>query len=170
MATTWWYDPVRGVSKEYGVRHTGGALGTDRTTDSKHIISMEIEPEILAPNPTDPWRDSRNTILHLPKGALPISAFVSTDRAWSDSAGAPLEFALRDQANGANNLIVDDTYIFAEGIWDVTANLAGTLDPTGTGVPTDTKLEFDYGGAAITIGEIGHTRMTITYILPSGGA
>ena len=81
--------PIRGVSKNYGVRKTGGANGTYKATGPVKTLSFKIDYQFLKDAVALGIKLPLSTFL--PKGAVLTDASLFTHKVFDDKAALTLE-------------------------------------------------------------------------------
>jgi hypothetical protein len=120
-----------GVTNQYGVRNTGGAVGLEHSQDSKFIVSLDLTGEMV--------NSAYDGPVFVPKGAKLIRAMLRVDEAFAVSAAGTV--AIGGTAPGTNGVVLTEAQLEAIGTKDVTAGAVGTWATASvTGTTASQKL------------------------------
>jgi hypothetical protein len=150
---------VRTTYKNYGEVKTGGGAGVDRSTDSKHLVKVDVTTDIIA--------QGYLTELYIPAGALMTAAYANVTEAFVLEGTTPA-IAVRDVDTVGNFVTLDEADAEAAGHYDITANLAGEWGTAGGGQTAAAKIEVVLTGTTPSItGTAGRVEIVLEYIKSS---
>lgn len=101
------------VVNHYGARETGGSVGVEHSSSSRHVLSFELTGTSLA--------DGTLSAYVLPKGAKITKAVIAVDEVFSGVTSV----SLGEGNAAATNGITLNAAALAKGVRDVTASLTG---------------------------------------------
>lgn len=105
-----------GVTNQYGVRNTGGAVGLEHGENSTHVLTVNLTGEMLNSAYVAPMK--------MPKGALVRRATLRVDEVFVVSALGTV--AIGGTAPGTDGVVLTEAKLEALGTSDVSSLAVGT--------------------------------------------
>ncbi len=142
-----------GVSQVYGVRETGGAVGSYRTAGAKRELSVQLTGDVLANpivGPTD-----------IQAGSVITKAYVRVIEAFDLAASSVVEVGT-DGSEATNGVSLLEADLESVGYVDVTAQLAGTWDAEAV-LAADTRVGIAFSAGSVTDSTVGRATLVIEY-------
>ena len=142
------------VSNHYGERKTGGGIGHIKTAGAYKELSTEITGEML----NGSWMPE----VRLPKGALPVSAFINVTEAFALGGTSPTILIGTSGSEATNGAVVSEAVAEAIATADISSTLTGTW---AASLAAETLVGVALGGTSPTAdAEIGRGVLVVRYI------
>ena len=123
-----------GVYNHYGPRGTGQTIGVERSTDSVHQMSVQINGETL--------EQGQIPVFKLPEGAIILRGIFTVDEELTGLTELKVEgdngaVDLTSLTSGTGTSVVD------------AALFSGDFDPSGTGISAETPVTVTFTGTTV---------------------
>jgi hypothetical protein len=141
------------VANQYGPRNTGGAAGTQRSTNSLQTLTIDLTGEMLNSSYAPP--------VYMPIGAKVVRATLEVNEVFVVSAAGTV--AIGGTVPGTNGVVLTEAQLEAQGTKDVSAVAVGTwATASATGTTATQKIAKAITG---TVGATsGKGRLIIEYV------
>jgi hypothetical protein len=105
-----------GVTNQYGVRNTGGSVGTEKATGSFQTLAVNLTGEMLNSAYVAPY--------FMPKGAKVTRVLLDVDEVFVVSNSGTV--AIGGTAPGTNGIVITEAQLEAAGSKDISSVAIGT--------------------------------------------
>lgn len=136
-----------GVNNHYGVRNTGGAIGSEARDGSKVVVRIDLTGQSIA----DAVAGFMPPV-YIPKGALFKNAILRVDEAFVVTGTDPVVQIGASGSVATNGVVLTETELETVGTKNVTSDGAGTWDvasTTGTTAAAKIALALDGTNPAV---------------------
>ena len=143
-----------GVTNQYGVRNTGGAVGGEKATGSFQTLTINLTGEMLNSAYVAPT--------YMPKGAKVTRALLDVDEVFVVSSSGTV--AVGGTVPGTNGVVLTEAQLEAAGTKDVSSVAAGTwATASATGTTAAQKVTTSITGTVAATS--GKAKLVIEYFL-----